>query len=288
MATSADVIKEPLFHIADTAVTPATLFAAVGVVVMTLGLAAVVRRGVRAAVRRRGGDPGGGLALVGRILSATLIVLGVSVALQTAGIDLGAVFAAGAVFTVGFGVAMQGVMVNFVSGFILLFERTVKPNDVLELEKQVVRVMEIGIRVTRVRTLNDEELLVPNTLLVQETVKNFTHADSLYRVRVEVGVAYESDLDLVRSVLERTAAEIPWRETSEAHTPRVLCSDFGDSSIVYDVSVWSIEPWLQLRQMSDMRERIWRAFKANAIVIAFPQVDVHFDQPVNEALKRVG
>jgi small-conductance mechanosensitive channel len=288
MATSADVINEPLFHIADKAVTPATLFAAVGVVVMTLGLAAVVRRGMKAAVRRRGGDPGGGLALVGRILSATLVVLGVSVALQTAGIDLGAVFAAGAVFTVGFGVAMQGVMVNFVSGFILLFERTVKPNDVLELEKQVVRVMEIGIRVTLVRTLNDEELLVPNTLLVQATVKNFTHADSLYRVRVEVGVAYESDLDLVRSVLERTAAEIPWRETGEAHTPRVLCSDFSDSSIVYDVSVWSIEPWLQLRQMSDMRERIWRAFKANGIVIAFPQVDVHFDQPVNEALKRVG
>lgn len=279
------LVNNPLFHIGGKPVTPATLGAVFGVVLLTLALAWAIRRGVDAAVRRRGGDTSGGVALVGRILSVVVIVLGLGAALQTAGIDLGAVFAAGAVFTVGFGVAMQGVMVNFVSGVIILFERTVKRGDVLELQDEVVRVMEIGIRVTRVRTLNDEELLVPNTLLVQEVVKNYTHADPLFRVRVAVGVTYDSDLDKVRKVLERVAEEIPWRERGDAMPPRILCTEFADSSIVYDISVWTVDPWLQVRHKSDMRERIWRAFKEHGIVIAFPQVDVHFDPPVTEALK---
>ena len=286
-----DLVNNTLFSIAGKPVTVGTLLASLGVVVLTIAMASLIRRAVAATMRRRGGDPSGGVTLAGRIVSAMVMVLGIAIALQTAGIDLGAIFAAGAVFTVGFGVAMQGVMVNFVSGFILLFERSVKPGDVLEFDKQVVQVMEIGIRVTRVRTLNDEELLVPNTLLVQEVVKNYTHFDSLFRIRVLVGVTYDSDLDRVRVVLEQLTDVIPWREKSERCKPRILCSDFGDSSIVYDVSVWTVEPWRQMVQKSDLRERIWRAFKENGIVIAFPQVDVHFDKPIGEAiasLKRAG
>src|SRR4030095_8726722 len=103
------------------------------------------------------------------------IVVGLTLALHLAGIKLGAVFAAGAVFAVGLGFAMQNIAQNFVSGVILLVERSIEPGDVIEVNTQVVRVHQMGIRATLVRTLDDEDMIVPNSILVQTTVKNYTH-----------------------------------------------------------------------------------------------------------------
>jgi small-conductance mechanosensitive channel len=207
------------------------------------------------------------------------------VALQTAGIELGALFAAGAVFAVGLGFAMQNIAQNFVSGVILLVERSIKPGDVLSLQDETVRVIQMGIRATLVRTLDEEIMIVPNSSLVQSTVKNYTIKDSLFRVRVTVGVEYGSDMARVRKTLEAASQQMDFREAN--HEPVVLMDDFADSSVNWEVSIWIADPWTARRIRSHMREAIWTAFKQAQIVIAFPQLDVHFDTPINEAAQGV-
>jgi potassium-dependent mechanosensitive channel len=277
------VITEELFHIGDKGVSLFTL----GYMLLTfLGMLAaswVLRTGLRRALRRGKIEAAGGdLGAADRLIHYAFVLVGVALALQTAGIKLTAVFAAGAVFAVGFGFAMQNIAQNFVSGVILLIERTIKPGDVLEIGGSIVKVMKMSIRATIVRTLDDEDIIVPNSTLVQSNVKNYTLEDNLYRVKVVVGVSYDSDLKLVREVLEKTTADVTWRDRN--YPPRVLLLNFGASSVDYETSAWMHDPFNYRIASSDLREAIWWAFKRANITIAFPQVDVHFPQALAQTL----
>jgi potassium-dependent mechanosensitive channel len=269
------VATEELFRIGETAVSIVTLGSMLLTFMVMLGLSWLVRLGVRRALRKGSIEAAGGdLGVADRLIHYGFILVGLALALHLAGIKLGAVFTAGAVFAVGFGFAMQNIAQNFVSGIILLIERTIKPGDVLEIGTSIVKVMKMSIRATIVRTLDDEDIIVPNSTLVQSNVKNYTLEDNLYRVKVLVGVSYDSDLKLVREVLEKTTAEVTWRDP--AYPPRVLLLHFGASAVEYETSAWMHEPFNYRIASSDLREKIWVAFKRAGIVIAFPQLDVHF------------
>jgi small-conductance mechanosensitive channel len=211
--------------------------------------------------------------------------VGTATALTNIGINLGALFAAGAVFAVGISFAFQNVAQNFLSGLILLLERSIKPGDILEVEGTVVRVEKLGIRATVARTRDDEQIIIPNTVLAQGTVKNYTMGDSWYRVRVAVGVTYDSDMAQVRQVLEEVVSDVSW--AIEAREPIVLMTAFGSSSVDFDVSVWTSDPWRAPRARSRLHEAVWWALKEAGVVIAFPQLDVHFDSPVEDGLSRL-
>lgn len=276
-------LDTPLFNLGETPVSLITLLTMVAVVIATFIISKLVQVGVRRALHRRGMRPEGGIGVASRLIHYAIILVGVGVALQTAGIKLGALFAAGAVFAVGIGFAMQTIAQNFVSGLILLVERTIEPGDIIEVDGTLARVEEMGIRATLVRTLDDEELIVPNSRLVQSTVKNYSLRDSAYRVRVMVGVTYDSDMKLVREALELVGESI--HDRLQEYPPQVLLMDFGSSSVDWEVSIWTDDPWAQRRARSQLREAIWWAFKEQHIVIAFPQLDVHLDEPVVEALR---
>ena len=264
-----------LFMLGGRVITLGTLLVSLFVLTAATLTARSLRAGIEGWLRRRGLSHSGMYQLAVRVLSWTVILFGVAVAVQTAGVDLASLFAASAVFAVGLGVAMQGVLVNFVTGVVLALERTIKPGDVLEVEGRIVRVEEIGMRATRVRTLDEEDILLPNSLLVQQPVKNLTLHDTLYRVRVTVGASYGSDLALVRRTLLEVAQRMPWREADRE--PLVLLDDFADSAVKYEACVWMRDPWRQRRARSELREAIWAAFQEQGIVIAFPQLDVHLD-----------
>jgi small-conductance mechanosensitive channel len=281
------VLSTTLTRIGDTPVTLATLITMVVVVAATFIFSRLVRLAIRRALERRGVEvEHGGMTAVGRLVHYVIVLIGLGVALQTAGIKLGALFAAGAVFAVGIGFAMQNIAQNFVSGVILLVERTIKPGDVVEVEGTLVRVVEMGIRSTLVRSRDEEDMIVPNSKLVQTTVKNYTLSDQLYRLRVGVGVTYDSDMALVRSTLEQVADRIEWRDKDRE--PVVLMADFGSSSVDFELSVWSSDAWNQKARRSQVREAIWWALKEQGIVIAFPQLDLHLDPPVIESLGGLG
>ncbi len=211
--------------------------------------------------------------MASRLVQYAVMLLGLGIALQTLGVDLGALFAASAFFAVALGFAMQNVAQNFVSGIILLTERTIKPGDVLEVENRVVRVTRMGLRATVARTRDEEDLIIPNSALVQNTVTNYTLRDAVYRVRATVGVSYNSDLEVVADALYRAAMTLPSR--MENRDARVLLVGFGDSSVDFDVSVWTQDPWGSRQDLSNLNHAIWTGLKTAGITIPFPQRDVH-------------
>lgn len=271
-----------LFDIGGTPVTVATLATALIIILITALIASVLHRAMTRLVKARGLEHEGNFGVVMQLVKYAIILIGFTIALQSMGINLTALFAAGALFAVAIGFAMQNITANFVSGLILLFERAVKPGDIVEVEGHVVRIRHMGIRATIGRTLNEEDLVIPNSYLTQTTVKNYTFRDRLFRLRALVGVVYGSDMALVRRVLEETAGAIEWR--SRLKESVVLMTEFGDSSVNFEISVWMEDPWQLRRRRSELNEAIWWALKEAGITIAFPQLDVHFDPPVVESL----
>lgn len=271
--------------IGDTRVTVSTALVALGVVVVAFVFSKILQRAIVKTFKLRGMETSGTSAIVRRLLHYAIMAVALGVALDTMGLDISALFAAGAVFAVGIGFAMQNITQNFVSGVILLLERSIKPDDILRVEDRIVRVQKMGIRATLVRSLDDEEIIVPNSTLVQGTVTNYTHSDSMYRLRVVVGVTYDSDMRAVRTTLENTAKAASSRVTE--YDPVVLLSEFGSSSVDWEVSIWMNDPWRMRRVKSELLEEIWWTLRDRGIVIAFPQLDVHFDPPIHRALEHV-
>ncbi|HEY4158840.1 MAG TPA: mechanosensitive ion channel domain-containing protein [Polyangiaceae bacterium] len=275
-----------LFRVGVTSITLSMIVTVLVTVLLSYALSRALRAMLRGFLRRGGmAASGGEFGATERLVHYGIMLTGVAIAARNAGIHLDALFTAGAVFAVGFGFAMQNIAQNFVSGVILLIERTIKPGDVIEIGGQIVKVQQMSIRATIVRTLDEEDVIVPNSSLVQANVKNFTLEDNIFRVRVSVGVAYQSDVALVRRVLEEAARAHSLREPGREG--RVLLVAFSPSSLDYEVSVWMRDPWNHRILASRIREAIFAAFTQNNIVIAFPQMDVHFDPAVNESLRGV-
>lgn len=271
------LLNSSLFTIGGTSVTLLTVVVVVLVLIATFGLSHFAQRGMTRALALRGITDVGTIGITSRLAHYVIVLLGLGIALETLGLNLGALFTAGAFFAVALGFAMQNVAQNFVAGIILLTERTIKPGDILEVEKRVVRVTRMGLRATVARTRDDEDLIIPNSILVQNTVTNFTLRDPIFRLRATVGVSYDSDLALVMRVLRETASAIEGRLADRE--PLVLLTEFADSAVVFEVSVWSEDPWHARVSKSGLHEAIWWAFKRESIVIAYPQLDLHVIRP---------
>jgi small-conductance mechanosensitive channel len=285
VASLGSVFHTELFAISGTPVTTMTLVTFGAIVLLSFWASRLVQRTVSRFLRIRGMKDEGTIGVTERLTHYLVLAVGFAVAFQTLGVKLTALFAAGAFVAVAAGFAMQNITQNFVAGLILLAERTIKPGDVLSVEGCMVRVVRLGTRATVARTLNDEDLIIPNSTMVQTTVTNYTLRDTHFRLRAVVGVTYDSDMALVRSTLEKAAREIPWRDAT--HEPVILMTGFGSSSVDWEVSVWIDEPWKERRFRSRLHETIWWALREAGVVIAFPQVDVHLDSPVMESLQRL-
>ncbi len=266
--------------IAGARVTVASLLLALAVVLVGFVVASLLAKRVRGTKdshehRWRG--------TVAQVVGYGVRLAAITVALQIAGVDIGSVLAAGAVVAVGIGFAMQKVAENFVSGVILLAERSIREGDIIDFDGRIARVRHMGIRATVVETLDDEEIIVPNSILAQSAIKNLTLTEPLYRLRVRVGVAYSSDLAMVEELLRSTARAVAWREPSRE--PVILLADFASSSVDFEVCVWTQDVWALRRSQSELRKAIWRALQEAKVVIPFPQLDVTLVQAAAGAPK---
>lgn len=279
------ILNFQLFEIGGQSVYVTTIILVGLMILVTWWISHVLQRLVDRGFKARGVDDLGTTAITKRLLHYAVLAIGISIAIQQVGINLSALFAAGAIFAVGIGFAMQNIAQNFVSGLILLVERAIKPGDIVEVEGRVVRILKMGIRTTIGKTRDEEEIIIPNASLVQATVKNFTLGDPFFRIRASVGVAYNSDMRKVKESLSRAATSISTRLADRE--PVIFLTDFADSAVEWQVSIWTANAWTSPRLASELREAIWQAFKEDGITIAFPQVDVHFDSPVEEGLSRL-
>lgn len=278
-STIRNMLDVRIMEVGGTVITGASVLIFVVIVLLTFWISWIVQRVMTEVLRRRGLSRDGTLATSRRLLHYAILIVGFSVALQAIGISLATVFAAGAVVAVAIGFALQNILQNFVSGLILLGERSITETDVLEVEGTVVRITRMGARATVARTRDDEEIIIPNSILVQSTVKNLTLTDPVHRIRTRVGVSYASDMAHVEEVLGSVAEAAEGRHP--ARTPVIFLMEFGDSSVVWEVSVWAADPWVAPQLRSELNKAIWFALKDAGITIAFPQLDVHLDPGVD-------
>lgn len=272
-----DFLSKPLFEISGTPINGLTLLSAVAVVLVSLFLARLLRKAVEGWTSDRlDSQQRANIRVTIRLFQYLIVSIGAIIALNIIGIHLTALFAAGALLAVAAGFAMQNVAGNFVSGLILLLERSIKPGDILEVEGQLIEVRKMTIRATIGRTLGEEDLIIPSSNLAQSAVKNYTLRDNMTRLRAAVGVTYASDMRLVRQTLEQAAGALEWR--SHERDPAVYMREFGSSSVDFEVSVWFNDPWRRQARNSDLHEAIWWALKDAGVTIAFPRLDVHLDR----------
>jgi len=212
--------------------------------------------------------------LLSKALKATLLVIAVMVAMGSLGINLSAfAFVGGAIgFGVGFG--LQKVVSNLVSGIILLMDKSIKPGDVIEVGNSYGRIESLGARYVSVLTRDGFEYLIPNEDLITHQVINWSFSNNLVRLKIGVGVSYDSDIHQVMDLMIRTAAAIP--RVLERPAPSCRLNDFGDSSVDLELRLWISDPANGISNVrSDVRLASWDAFKEHGIEIPFPQRDVH-------------
>lgn len=196
------------------------------------------------------------------------------VSLNLLGISLAnfAVIAGG--LSVGIGFGMQTMISNFISGLILLFDRSIQPGDVIELNGLWAKVESVNIRNTLVRTFDNAKIFVPNSDLIANQVTNWTHRNDV-RIRqdVAVGVAYGSDVAEVKRLLREAAEEHP--AVLSKPEPWVIFTNFGGSSLDFVVRFWVRHVDLGISACSEIREAIDAKFREHGVEIPFPQMDLH-------------
>lgn len=195
------------------------------------------------------------------------------ITLHSVGVNVTAVFAASAALLIGIGLALQTLFQDIISGVFILVDQTVHVGDIIEIEGKVGRVEEIKLRTTRAVTIDNKVLIIPNHLYLENSLYNWTQNGTATRESVNVGVAYGSDVQLVKKLLLQAARTHP--DVLSEPEPTVIFTDFGDSSLNFKIVFTINDSFKAQFPKSDVRFEIDKLFRENNITIPFPQRDVH-------------
>lgn len=211
--------------------------------------------------------------VLSKLIRASLVVLGVLIALPLAGIDITVLSVFGGALGVGIGFGLQKIASNYVSGFIILLDHSIHPGDILTVDGRFGKVAELTTRYIVLQGTDGTESIIPNETLVSSTVINHTYSDRKIRVGVAVQIAYESDLHRAMEIMKRAAINQP--RVLKDPEPRVYLKSFGDNGIDLELGLWISDPEQgQLNLCSDINMEIWEKFQEAEIEIPYPQRDI--------------
>jgi small-conductance mechanosensitive channel len=213
------------------------------------------------------------VALV-KLSKFVLLVLAFLLALDAVGIDLTALTVFGGALGVGLGFGLQRIASNFISGFIVLFDRSIRPGDVITIDDKLGWVEELRARYVVVRDRDGVERLIPNENLITNEVINWSYSDRNVRLKIPVSISYDNDPERALALMREAARANPRVLADPEPTTRLMA--FGDSGIELELRVWIQDPEAGMGSVrSDINLEIWRVFKAAGIVIPYPQRDLH-------------
>jgi small-conductance mechanosensitive channel len=263
-----------LFELGSTVFTPAKLATIAALVLLLFFVTRVVERVVARRVLARVGVEAGVINTVAIVGRYVIFVSGLLVVLGSVDIDLSGLVVVFGTLGVGLGLALQPLLTNFISGLVLLFERSLKPGDRIEIDDVVGTVKQISMRSTTIVTNDNISIIVPNSQLTGSQIVNWSFTDRTVRLRVPIEVAYGSNADQVSAALMTVA-----RRNSgvlEDPAPDVLFDGFGESALKFQLRVWTRDYDRRPGALrSELNFAILRAFRAEGIEIPFPQRDVH-------------
>jgi small-conductance mechanosensitive channel len=268
------ILQYPLVKLGDSNVTLASAFVFVLIIVLVFLLELLLRRYlIRRFLQHTHFQPSMQYA-VGKIAGYIFIAMGFYIALKVVGIDLSSLaFVAGAI-GVGLGFGLQNIISNFVSGLIILSERPISIGDRVELGEVAGLVTKINLRSTNIVTNDNITIIVPNSDFITNKVTNWSYGDPKVRIRIPIGVAYGTDPERLKRLLLEVAAENA--KVLREPAPQVFFVAFGDSSLAFELGVWTSEMTSMPRLFrSELNYAIERKLRENQIEIPFPQRDLH-------------
>ena len=203
-----------------------------------------------------------------------LIGLSFFIALDAVGIDLTALTVFGGALGVGLGFGLQRIASNFISGFLLLFDRSIKPGDVISIGNKFGWVEALRARYIVVRDRDGVDTLIPNENLITSEVINWSYSDRNVRLKMPVSISYGDDPNQAIALMIEAARQHPRVLSNPEPVGRLM--EFGDNGIALELRIWINDPEKGVNNVrSDINLAIWRAFKDNHVTIPFPQRDVH-------------
>lgn len=269
--------KLVLFNIGKTSVTTGGLIAALLTFIVALVAARLVALAMQR-VRAKATRGGAGLYIVEKLSTYGLLVFGAIAGVSTLGIDLSSLAVFGGALGVGVGLGLQGVVKEFVSGIVLIFDESLRVGDYIELESgQRGVIHEIGARATRIRNNDSVDILIPNSQLIQGTVTNWTLRGHTRRIRIPFRAAYGVDKEKVRDAVLEAAMAVPFTlPDSGAFRNQVWLVGFGDSGLNFELVVW---PRLEAVKRPNAMQAAYTwaiddALRKAGIEAPFPQQDL--------------
>ena len=283
-----EILNYQLFTVNETAITVSSIFIFLILITLFIILGIVVRRMLTQRVLKRLKVDAGTSYTLSRISQYLVITVGVLVSFNFVGINLSSLTVIFGLLSVGIGFGLQNVTSNFISGLIILFERPISVGDRVMVNDIEGDVMEINIRSTTVRTVNNISIIVPNSAFVSEDVVYYSHGDPTYRLDVNVGVSYDSDLDDVLKALREVADHN--ENVMRRPEPEVHLAEFGDSAWNMQLRAWVADVKHYASVRNELNQAIVHKFREYGIEIPFPQRDLHLrssvDLPPSDDAKR--
>lgn len=280
VSRAAELLSMPWFTLGDTPVSPGRLIGLIVIILLVWWIAELLERGIRrialgAADRKKSAST---VYAWARVLRYAVWIVGTLVGLNYIGFSLSSLALFGGAIGVGIGFGMQTIVANFVSGIVILLERTLKVGDFVDLQSGVRgHVSEIGLRYTRVTTNDDVDVIVPNSEFINGRVTNWTYQNRVRRLHVPFSVAYGSDKDRVRTAALRAARQVEGTELTRGRDPQVWLIGFGDNSLNFELVVW-VGPELLSSPNRTEAAYLWAIedeLRAENLEIPFPQRDLH-------------
>jgi small-conductance mechanosensitive channel len=272
------ILNTTLVTINQTPITPASLIIFALIVLASVFVTRVFTRLVFDRLLKKLHIKEGVRYTLRRLTEYVCILVGIIIAFQFVGIDLSGLAVIFGLLSVGIGFGLQNVTANFVAGLVLLFERPIKIGDRITVGEVEGDVEEISLRATKIRTLNNISIIVPNSQFVTSNIVNWSYGDLRIRLDIDVGVSYGSDLEVVLASLKEVALENP--KVLKEPEPDVLLRDFGESSWNMRLRLWIDNPQGHHGIRSDINCAIVRKFREKGVEIPFPQRDIHVRSPL--------
>lgn len=279
-----DILDAMAFSVGDIRLSVLGLLKAGLVLALFLWLAGVISRQAEAKLTQANALSPSARVLLGKLLHIALIVVAIVAALESMGVDLTALAVFGGAIGLGLGFGLQKVISNLVSGMILLMDKSVKPGDVIAIDDTFGWINRLSARYVSVITRDGTEHLIPNEDLISQRVENWSYSDSLIRLKLPIGIAYESDVPKAMELAVKAATGA----NRVLQNPNPVCRlmNFGADSVELELRVWIEDPQKGVANVrSDVLLNVWNEYHNGGIEFPFSQRDLHLRSAVPLEMK---
>lgn len=263
-------------HIGNHMITVGDILLMVTIFVLTRLFVLVLNSILKRVFKQHSLEAGKGYTLL-KLTSYFLYTVGVIIGLELVGVDITIFVTVFAALLVGIGFGIQHIFNDIVSGFLILFEGTVRVGDIIELGGEVSKVKKIDIRTTKVENRSGNYIIIPNSEITSKHLTNWSYNDLTARQDIRIGVAYGSNTQLVKKLLLEVAENNS--HIKQDMPKQVLFLDFGENALIFELRIWITRNWEMDNILSDIRFDIDRSFAEGGIKIPFPQREIHLAKP---------